>query len=231
MIRSSTRWLPVGALLVLFTGIGPALVAQTSPSPATSDLGGVYQAIPSTATIGGSLKNSGSPSEISLLPAVLDQMKSVDLTQDPEKMCQPIGPFRMMARERTKIELVPALARGMIVMLFEDVSHGYIRTIFLNRGHTEGAAPTWQGESVGRWEGGTLVVDTTGFNERTWLNEAGAPHSDALHLVERIRPVLGGKYLEYKVTAEDPKVLTKPYSYTRYFEKLDGDIMDDVCED
>jgi hypothetical protein len=52
---------------------------------------------------------------------------------------------------------------------------------------------------VGRWEGDTLVVDTTGFNDKTWLNEEGAQHSDALHLVERIRPVLGGQYLEYKM--------------------------------
>ena len=86
------------------------------------------------------------------------------------------------------------------------------------------------GDSVGRWEGGTLVVDTVGFNDRTWLNDAGAQHSDALHLVERIRPLLDGKYLEYKVTAEDPKTLAKPYTYTRYYEKLKTEIQDDVCE-
>jgi hypothetical protein len=58
-----------------------------------------------------------------------------------------------------------------------------------------------------------------------------APHSDALHLVERIRPVLDGKYLEYKVIAEDPKNLTKPAAYTRYYEKLKAEIQENVCED
>jgi len=62
------------------------------------------------------------------------------------------------------------------------------------------------------------VVDAAGFNDRTWLNDAGAQHSDALHLVERSRPVLDGKYLEYKVPAEDPKELAKPYTYMRYYE-------------
>ena len=70
-----------------------------------------------------------------------------------------------------------------------------------------------------------------GFNERTWLNDTGAQHTDALHLIERIRPVLGGKYLEYKVTADDPKALAKPSTYVRYCEKLTTEIMEDVCED
>jgi hypothetical protein len=83
----------------------------------------------------------------------------------------------------------------------------------------------------GPLEGDTLIVDTVGFNDSTWLNDNGAPQSDALHLVERIRPILKGKYLEYVVTADDPKVLAKPYSYTRYYEKLKTEIMEDVCED
>ena len=163
-----------------------------------------------------------------LLPTAVEQIKSVDLTQDPEKLCQPIGPFRMMAREGMKIEL--AHARGAIVMLFEDVSHGHIRTIVLGPLSQEPRPPMWQGNSFGHWDGNTLVIDTVGFNERTWLNRAGAQHSDALHLVERVRPILGGRYLEYKVTAEDPQALVKPYTYTRYFEKVTTEIQEDVCE-
>ena len=75
------------------------------------------------------------------------------------------------------------------------------------------------------------VVDKVSFNDKTWLNDAGARHSDALHLVARLRPVLDGKYLEYKVTAEDPKNLTRPAMYTRYYEKLKTEIQENVCED
>jgi hypothetical protein len=164
-----------------------------------------------------------------LLPEAAEQARSAGLKKDPWKMCQPVGPFRMMAKEETKIELVPVNA--MIVMLFEDLSHGMLRTIYMKRGHPAKLEPTWLGDSVGRWDGGTLVVDTTGFNDKTWLNEAGAQHSDALHLVERIRPVLDGRYLEYKIAAEDPKTLAKPYSYTRYYKKIDTEVMDDPCHD
>jgi hypothetical protein len=191
-------------------------------------LAGVYQSIPAGTALAGGLQNTGSPEAILLLPAAAEHVKSVDLTQDPERLCQPLGPFRMMAREGLKIEL--ADARNALVMLFEDVSHGHIRTIHMNRPHPENVAATWQGDSVGGWEGDTLVIDTVGFNDRTWLNSAGAQHSDALHLVERVKPVHGGKYLEYRVTAEDPQALAKPYTYIRYFEKVRAEIQEDVCE-
>ena len=210
-------------------GLMIAAVAGAPFAFAQADLQGVYQSIPDRATISGALRNAGSPAAIELLPDAAKRAKSADLKKDPWKMCQPVGPFRMMAREQTKIELVQVSA--MIVMLFEDLSHGMFRSIYLKRGHPAKLEPTWLGDSVGRWEGDTLVVDTAGFNDSTWLNDAGAQHSDALHLVERIRRVLGGAYLEYEVTAEDPKTLAKPYTYTRYYKKLDSEIMDDVCQD
>lgn len=193
------------------------------------DLHGVYQSIPDGATLPGGLKNAGSPAGLALLPEAARQAKTVDLKQDPWKMCQPVGPFRMMAKDQTKFELVQV--NTMMVMLFEDLSHGMMRPIYLKRGHPAKIEQTWLGDSVGRWEGDTLVVDTVGFNDQTWLNEEGVPHSEALHLVERIRPILRGQYLEYKVTAEDPKALAQPHTYTRYYKKLDTEIADDVCHD
>ncbi len=204
----------------------PMLAQPGGPAP---DLRGVYQSIPDHSTLAGGLKNMGSPAGIPLLPEAARQAKTIDLKKDPWKMCQPVGPFRMMAKEQTKIELVPVNA--MIMMLFEDLSHGMMRSIYLKRGHPAKLEPTWLGDSVARWEGDTLVVDTIGFNDQTWLNEEGTQHSDALHLTERIHPVLRGQYLEYKMTAADPKVLAKPYTYTRYYKKLDTEVMDDVCQD
>ena len=236
------RKLPVHhAWLISLLGVLPSwvpgAVAQTAPRP---DLSGVYRSIPNGTTLPGGFKNSGSPSEIALLPGAAQQMKSVNPKDDPWRMCQPIGQFRMMAREGTKVELVPET--GIFVMLFEDVAHGLMRVVYLNREHTKGpvASPdpaieaskgTWFGDSVGHWEGDTLIIDTTGFNTRTWLNDAGAQHSEALHTVERIRPVRGGQFLEYKMTAEDPMALAKPYTYIRYFEKLKTEIGEDVCQD
>jgi hypothetical protein len=218
------------ALAILWVTAATALpAAQTERSlAAPPDVAGVYQSIANDRTLPGGLRNMGAPEDIALVRAAVEQMKSIDLTQDPEKLCQPIGPFRMMARAGAKIEL--AYAKGAIVMLFEDISHGHIRTIHLNRAHAQESEPTWQGHSVGRWDGNTLVIDTSGFNERTWLNAAGAQHSDALRLVERVKPILDGKYLEYRVTVEDPQVLAKPYTYFRYFERVQREVAEDVCE-
>ena len=212
--------------LTVFVSSGMAQAGATAT--ATPDLTGVYQAIPQGATVPGGLKNSGGPSEIALQPTAAQQMKQVDLKDDAAKLCLPVGPFRMMARDRAKIELAPG--PGTLVMLFEDISHGQMRTIHLARPHPEKLEQSWLGDSIGRWERDILVIDTVGFNDSTWLNEKGARHSDAFHLVERIHPVGGGKFLEYKVTAEDPKVLEKPYTYIRIYQKLDTEIMDDFCE-
>ena len=136
----------------------------------------------------------------------------------PAKHCMVVGPFRMMARDDARFELLPTA--GRVTMLFEITALGNKRELYLGRtGHSAKLAATYQGDSIARWEGDTLVVDTVGFNEFTWLNDAGAPHSDALRLVERFRLLPGGQVLEYQVTAEDPQALAKPYTYTRYFQR------------
>jgi len=212
------------ALGLIAAGI---LRAQSKPV-AAPDITGVYQLLPDKATTPDGHRNEGSPDQLPLLPAALAQSKTVDLKQDPAKWCQPIGPFRMMAREKNKIEIMPI--PGSITILFEDVSRGLLRTIRLDRDHVKLPDATWQGDSIGHWDNGVLVIDTNDFNDRTFLNDKGAPHSEQLRLIERIRPLLNGKYLEYKATAEDPKVLAKPYTYTRYYEKVDSEIVEDFCD-
>jgi hypothetical protein len=166
-----------------------------------------------------------------LQAAAIETSRKINLKDDPAKNCQAIGPFRMMARNATRIEILPSQDR--ITIMFENIALGNKREIFLSRPHPtkEKLKLSWLGDSVGRWAGDTLVVDTIGFNDRTWLNDAGAPHSDDLHTVERYHLLDGGKYLELKVTAEAPKVLTKPYSYTRYYQRRDTELTEDFCQE
>jgi len=77
--------------------------------------------------------------------------------------------------------------------------------------HTEAPADSWMGWSNGHWEGETLVIDTTGFNDMTWFDRAGNFHSDALHVVERFTPITADA-LRYEATIEDPKVFTRPWT-------------------
>ena len=201
------------------------------------DLTGVYQSVPNNVTLPGGLKNGGSPEEISLVPAAEAKAKAdaAKFSPDPATTCQVIGPFRMMARDGNMIDIVASPRTNRTLILFQDVFLGYMRQIFFDRrpaAKTKFAAEDpGQGDSFGHWEGDTLVVDTINFNPYIWLNSKWAPHSDALHLTERYRLVDNSQYLELKVTAEDPNVLTKPYTYTRYFQKVNTEVPQYFCTD
>jgi hypothetical protein len=86
---------------------------------------------------------------------------------------------------------------------------GAVRNIYLK---DPGPAPvdSWMGQSVARWEGETLVIDATGFNDQTWFDRAGNHHSDKLHVVERYTRT-GPDHISYEATIEDPNVFTKPW--------------------
>lgn len=91
--------------------------------------------------------------------------------------------------------------------------------------------PLWMGHPVGKWDGDTLVVDTTGFNTRTNLDTAGHPHSDALHTVERFTRT-DAKHIAYEITIDDPKAFTRPWKNTRTFTlRPDWEIMEYSCEE
>jgi hypothetical protein len=84
------------------------------------------------------------------------------------------------------------------------------------------------GESVGRYEGDTLVIDTIGFNDKTWIDQVGHPHSDALHLVERLRRV-DHDTLEVQVSFDDPKAYPKPFSGKRVFKLSPAPMAEALC--
>jgi hypothetical protein len=118
---------------------------------------------------------------------------------------------------------------GLIVMLFE--SYHSFRQIFTDgRPLPKTLDPAWFGYSVGKWEGDTLVVNTAGINDKTWLDDGGHPHTDALHVTERFRrPDFG--HMQVQLTIDDPKAYTKPWTVTIPWEFFpDTDLLDWVCE-
>jgi hypothetical protein len=127
-------------------------------------------------------------------------------TLDPEVRCHLPGvprvmympyPFRIL-QQADKVTIIPEYVRA-------------IRNIYMNGNpHPRGHIDWYMGDSRGRWEGNSLVVDVIDFNDETWFDRAGNYHSDALHLVERFTPT-GPDHLFYEVTVEDPKVFTRPW--------------------
>lgn len=118
-----------------------------------------------------------------------------------------------------------------VYMLFE-YSHLW-RLITMNQPHPKDLDSTWLGDSVGHYEGDTLVVDTIGFNDRSWLDNVGHPHSDQLHTIERFRRT-SPDALQLQITIEDPKAYTKPFTAQRIFKLSSfpmGETMCSISED
>ena len=99
------------------------------------------------------------------------------------------------------------------------------------RSHPQNPDPTWMGNSVGHWEGDTLVVDSVGFNDKTRLDTIGHPHSDQMHVVERLTRT-DPMHIAYEVTITDPKAYTAPFTNKRIFTlKPEWELMEYSCEE
>ncbi len=148
-------------------------------------------------------------------------------SNDPNIACLPPGvPNVYIHAYPVEILQVP----GRTIMFFE-YGH-FVRQIFTDgREHVKDANPTWMGDSVGKWEGDTLVVDSTGFNDKTWLDVAGHPHSEAMHIVERMRRADHDTLL-IDIAIDDPQAYTAPLKTQRkYILKPGWNIMEYICED
>jgi len=143
----------------------------------------------------------------------------------PVAHCQPSGvPWINSIPIPYKIVQTPRL----ILILYEE--NTVFRQIFLDgRQPVKNPEPRWMGYSTGKWDGDALVVDTVGFNDRSWLDGMGHPHSDALHVIERFRRPDAG-HLEIEITIDDPKAYTKPITYTVKSSLLpDDDLLEYFC--
>jgi hypothetical protein len=154
------------------------------------------------------------------------QLKAADTTvNDPNLACLPHGVPRIMYVP-LPMEIMQIPGR---VLVYQEAGNE-LRQIFLNREHPKDLDPTYNGNSVGKWERNTLVVDTIGFNDITWLDHVGLRHSDALHVVERIRRV-DRDTLEDNFTIEDPKAFTKPWTSQQVYKLKPGwEIAEYTCE-
>jgi hypothetical protein len=104
-----------------------------------------------------------------------------------------------------------------------------VRRIYLNQAHTQNPAPSWYGESVGHYEGDTLVVDTIGFNDKSLVDRYGTPHSAQLHLIERYKVLADGKTLEATLTYDDPKAFSTVWSAVVKYNRGSEPLPEQAC--
>jgi hypothetical protein len=158
--------------------------------------------------------------------ALFKQRYAADGAGSPSERCLPKGILAPMLPP-VPFKIVPST--GVIVILFEE-SNRYRQIFTDGRPLPRDPQPAWWGYSVGTWDGDTFAVESTGFNDRTWLDKAGHPHSDALRTIERFRRSTFGR-MDLQVTFDDPKAYTRPFTVTLPLSLLpDTDLIEDACE-
>lgn len=164
-----------------------------------------------------------------LLPAAeaLHQARMANfMAERPSSMCLPHGiPDQMLIGVPLKIVQDP----GLTLILYEEFAR--FRQIFTDgRGHVEAASPAWLGYSIGKWNGDWFEIDTRGFNDKSWLDDSGLPHTEKLHTVERFHRRDFG-HMDAEIVIDDPGAFTKTWSFPLQFELLpDTDMIEDVCD-
>src|SRR5581483_3634672 len=161
---------------------------------------------------------------------VYQQREATLSREDPEGYCLPPGIPRMM---NTPFPMQIYQLSDRILQVYEGGAHMW-RIIYMDgRPHPKPAElnPTYLGHSVGRWEGDTLVVDVVGLNDRTWLDAAGHPHTEQLHVIERYTR-LDRDTLHYEATIDDPGAYTKPWTAGwKVSWQPDWDPLEYVCQE
>jgi hypothetical protein len=198
----------------------------TGPAPRTADgkpdLTGLWQP---DRHFQGDISRALKPGEaLPLQPWALKLTQERLSKDDPHANCLPSGIPRLSPFP-WKIVQTPKL----IVFLYEGNIHSY-RQIFMDgRDHPTDMDPTWYGDSIGKWDGNALVVDTVGFNDKFWFDSLGHPHTEKLHVTERYRrPDYG--HLDYEVTIDDPGAYTKPFTLYAQSPLLENtEIMEYIC--
>jgi hypothetical protein len=226
-----------GFAIVLVLGIA-ALIARAQTARATSpDWTGYYALANNRDLAGVGLKQDAPGAQLDKLitphlqPWAKARMEVTDgVADDTGGVCLPDGIFRYPSMAGRFLWLQE---RERIVMVFGIINTAGVRRIYLDRPHPKNLIPSWNGHSIGRWEGDTLLVDSVGFNDKSWLFGGMEPHTEEVHLIERMRLVANGAYMHINITVEDRHALTSAYSYNRYYKRQaeTAELPEDVCNE
>jgi hypothetical protein len=218
---------------VSWTGIGSDLVPPPSgPGPVVSDPAHPYVSNARSRATGeqpnfrvADLSNPIlQPWVVEALRAQNEEALSGEYISSWESRCWPVGVPGFLLNPGTPIFFLQTPSE--VWLIFEQ-GHRF-RRVALNQPHSAQPEPTWYGESVGHYEGDTLVVDTIGFTDRTPIDHFRTPHTEQLRTVERFRMIDGGSVLEVTIRVEDPGAFTTPWTAIRRFNRNEARPLEEV---
>ena len=159
------------------------------------------------------------------------QKRVADFSRDdPHSRCLPEGPRQILGTGGPDHSLYRIMQSPNVIGILSE--GGGFRQIFMDgRSLPKDPNPTWNGYSVGHWDGDTLVVESNGFNDRSWLDAAGHPHTEDLRVTERFRRTDFG-HMRFEITYDDPKVLVRPL--TRAIDvtyAADTEMLEYICNE
>lgn len=230
---AQAQWMNYPAAGIPRTADGkPNLSAPTPRTPdGKPDLSGVWMADGQTYFF--DLAAGLKPEDVRLQPWASDLQKQREdnlHADDPLAKCLPHGVPRINTNGLFPFKIIQT--PGLVVILYEQMY--LFRQIFMDGRKLEpDANPSWLGYSTGKWDGDTLVVETSGFNGKTWLDtQKGRPATEALHVTERFRRTAFG-HLELTATIDDAKAYTKPWTTTiqKMNLQLETDILEFICNE
>jgi len=171
-------------------------------------------------------------SNTNLKPWVVERMKKDNaevlagkIAFTPHSSCMPAGvpAFHLYGFQPMFFVQTPK----EVVMIFSGDKQ--VRHVYLDVPHSANPKPPWYGESVVHYEGDTLVVDTIGLNDRTFVDNFRTPHTEKLHVVERFKLTDGGRALEVNIRVEDPDAFNEPWSAIQHYDRVQRPMSEEIC--
>jgi hypothetical protein len=225
----SAQWLKIPDKGIPRTKDGQPDLTAPAPRKANgkADLSGIW-IVPSPKylqNLAADLKPSDVPMQPWAEALTKERMTGAHAAEESDANCLPQGVPKINV---TPVPFKIVQNPDEVIILYE--AFGIYRQVFTDgRELPKDPNPSWMGYSIGKWDGDSLVVETAGFNGKTWLDQAGHPATEALHVTERFRrPDFG--HLNIEITIDDPKAYTKPWTVTEGMRLLaDTDLLEFVC--
>jgi hypothetical protein len=219
---NQTGWISIGNEYIQPPGEGPALVRNDPAHPFHANGTGEQPNY--------RIADLSNPN---LKPWVKERMKKDNeevlagkIGYTPRSSCRPAGVPGFMSYGRfTPVYFVQSPKE--VVIIFE--SDQQVRRVYLDLPHSEHPKPSWYGESVGHYEGDTLVIDTIGLNDKTFVDPYRTPHTESIHVVERWKVVDDGKVMEVNFRVEDPDAFYEPWSAIQRYNRVQQPLREEVC--
>jgi hypothetical protein len=155
-----------------------------------------------------------------------DEVLAGKIGYTPRSSCRPSGVPAFLSFSRFDPVYFVQTPKEVLMIFSGDQQ---VRHVYLDMPHSEDPKPSWYGESVGHYEGDTLVIDTIGQNTKTFIDNYRTPHSEKLHVTERWKVIDGGNALEANIRVEDPDAFNEPWLAIQRFRRIDQPMREEVC--